>query len=120
MNLPRPHDLAERTQLFAVCMLKLYPGLPEVEEAGLLRQELLRSATSLGLLYVDAKAGHAKPLFIEKIGDCLKEAGAAAYWLDLLVESGLRTEPPFLDLQNEAHQLVAILHKVWKNAQGKL
>ncbi|MFH1970233.1 MAG: four helix bundle protein [Verrucomicrobiota bacterium] len=46
--------------------------------------------------------------FISKTGDCLKEIDETAYWLELLVESGIVRQTTMAELLNETDQLTAI------------
>jgi len=68
-------DLALRTKLFARRIIRLYVTLPKQDVvAQVLGKQVLRSGTSVGANYREARRGRSKAEFISKIGDCLKEA----------------------------------------------
>jgi hypothetical protein len=81
-----PAELSIRTKEFALRIIRLYCSLPKSTQAPVLGKQVLRSGTSLGANYREAKRSRSKVEFIAKIGDCLKELDETAYWLELLVE----------------------------------
>lgn len=102
-------DLRPRTKAFALRIIKLYTSLPETEEARVLGKQVLRSGTSVGANYCEAFCARSKPEFAAKAVDCLRELDKSAYWLELLVESGLVPAQQLGELQAECNQLSAIL-----------
>ena len=48
--------------------------------AQVLGKQVLRSGTSVGANYREAKRARTKAEFISKVGDCLKEADETFYW----------------------------------------
>ena len=82
-------DLAVRTKNFARRIIRLYSALPKETLAQVLGKQLLRSGTSIGANYREARRGRSKAEFVSKIGDCLKEADETAYWLELVSEETL-------------------------------
>ncbi len=113
-------DLADRTKAFALRVVQLFAALPHKTEAQVLGKQLLRSGTSVGANYREARRARSKPEFISKIGDCLKELDESAYWLDLLVESGLVPASQLAALQDECNQLLAIFTTIAKKAKASL
>ena len=80
-------DLAPRTKTFARRVIRLYSALSKQDVvAQVLGKQLLRSGTSVGANYREARRGRSKAEFTAKIGDCLKEADETLYWLELLAE----------------------------------
>jgi len=75
-------------------------ALPKTTVAQVLGKQMLRSGTSVGANYREANRARSKVEFISKMGDCLKELDETAYWLELLVESGI------------VRQTILIFHKV--------
>jgi four helix bundle protein len=55
MNDIERHDLRTRTKLFALRIIKLYASLPRSTEAQILGRQLVRSGTSVGAHYREAK-----------------------------------------------------------------
>lgn len=101
-------DLAVRTKSFALRIIKLYAALPPGEEARVIGNQLLRSGTSIGANYREARQGRSHAEFISKISTCLQEADETSYWLELLVEADLVSEAKLTSLLAEARELTAI------------
>ncbi len=81
-------DLRKRTKRFALRIIEVYESLPLSGSAQVLAHQLLRSGTSVGANFREAHRARSDAEFISKVGDSLKELEEAAYWLELLVESG--------------------------------
>ena len=113
-----PPDLEERTFKFACQVIRFCLTLSRTP--GVHRQvahQLLRSGTSIGANYREACRARSKAEFIAKCGDCLREVDETAYWLDLLVESGISTVAKLALLQGEADELTAIFVTILKRAK---
>ena len=80
-----PVELSVRTKDFALRVIRLYCSLPKSTQGQILGGQDLRSGTSVGANYREAKRSRSKVEFISKIGDCLKELDETYYWLELLV-----------------------------------
>src|SRR5882757_2011838 len=94
-------DLRNRTKAFALRVIKMFVALPKTEEARVLGRQVLRSGTSVRANYREAQRSRSKPEFIAKIGDCLKELDESAYWLELLVDSGIVQPEKLAPLRDE-------------------
>ena len=119
-NAAKLRDLAERTKRFALRVVAMYSTLPKSTEAQVMGKQVLRSGTSVGANYREANRARSKAEFIAKLGDSLKELDETAYWLELLVESGIVPAPKRASLQDECNQLLAIFTTVSKNAKRKI
>ena len=102
------NDLKRRTRRFALDAIKLVEALPRGRAAEVLGRQLLRSGTSVGANYRAACRAKSPADFISKMGTVEEEADESAYWLELLVDSGLTQKARVQDLLDEADQLVAI------------
>jgi four helix bundle protein len=112
-----PFDLRDRTTLFALRVIRMFVALPKTEEAMVMGKQALRSGTSVGANFREAHRSRSKAEFIAKIGDCLKELDETSYWLELLTRSGTVPAPKLESLQDETHQLLAILTTISKNTK---
>ena len=112
-----PFDLRERTLNFALRIVQMFVALPKTEEARVLGEQVLRSGTSVGANFREAHRARSKPEFIAKVGDCLKELDQSSYWLELLTRSSIVPVSKLASLQDETHQLIAILTTISKNAK---
>jgi hypothetical protein len=121
-------DLRDRTKAFALRIVRMFSALPKTTEAQVLGKQLLRSGTSIGANYREAFRAPSKAEFIAKCGDSLREieewsvlgnrdidglnprgsgradgkaASQSAYWLELLVESGIVSAEKLAPLRQE-------------------
>jgi len=114
-----PVDLETRTTDFALRVIKLYSALPKTTEAQVLGKQLLRSGTSVGAHYREAKRAKSALDFISKIEGALQELDETCYWLELIERSGLMSARRLISLQTEAVELTKILVTVAKRAKEK-
>ena len=111
-------ELSVRTKEFALRVIRPYCALPKSTQAQVLGKQVLRSGTSVGANYREAKRSRSKSEFIAKIGDCLKELDETSYWLELLVESGIIPLTKTQALQQECNELIAILTTISKKTKA--
>jgi len=112
-------ELAERTKALALRIVRLVGALPRTREADVLGRQLLRSGTSVGANYREARRARSKADFVSKIGICLQESDECLYWLELLAESGIVRPALLFELQEELGQLVAIFAASSKTARQR-
>ena len=86
----------------------MFSALPKTTEGQVLGKQLLRSGTSIGANYREAFRARSKAEFIAKCGDSLREIEESAYWLELLVESGVVSAEKLAPLRQECDELIAI------------
>ena len=96
----------------------MYCALPKTTVAQVLGKQVLRSGTSVGANYREANRARSKVEFISKMGDCLKELDETAYWLELLVESGIVRQTAMVALLDETDQLTAIFVTIINKARN--
>jgi len=117
MNDIERRDLLKRTKLFALRIIKLYASLPKSTEAQVIGKQVLRSGTSVGAHYREAKRARSTAEFISKIEGALQELDETIYWLELLTESGIVPEAKLTNLKNEAEELMKMLVSSAKTAK---
>ena len=101
-------DLAIRTKKFAVRIVRLSAALPRTREAEVLGRQVLRSGTSIGANYREARRARSRPDFLSKIVVCTQEPDETCYWLELLGEAEIVKPSRWSNILDEASQLVAI------------
>ncbi len=111
-------DLADRTKAFALQVVRLYSGLPKTTAAQVMGKQLLRSGTSVGAHWREARRGRSDAEFVSKVEAGLQELDESRYWLELLEESGTATGADLSALRVEADELAAILVTCVKNVKG--
>jgi four helix bundle protein len=105
-------DLRDRTKAFALRIVRMFSALPKTTEA-----QVLRSGTSIGANYREAFRARSKAEFIAKCGDSLREIEESAYWLELLVESGVVSAETLAPLRQECEELTAIFVTILKRSK---
>ncbi|MEW6128682.1 MAG: four helix bundle protein [Acidobacteriota bacterium] len=101
-------DLRKRTKSFALRIVRLYSSLPKTTEAQVLGKQILRSGTSVGAHYHEARRARSAAEFISKIEGGLQELEETVYWMELLVEAEIVKEIRLNNLLKEAEELTSI------------
>lgn len=112
-------ELKQRTKQFSLRVMKLVAALPRSTEGRAIGNQLVRSGTSVGANYRAACRGRSKSEFIAKLGTVEEEADESAFWMELIIESGLLEKKRVEALLQEANELVAILVASRKSARGR-
>lgn len=114
----KPDNLIVRTKCFALDAIQLYSVLPKTTVAQVLGKQFLRSATSVGAHYREAQRAKSTPDFVSKIEGALQELDEAAYWIELLVESGNMDGQQYDVRRAEIEELIAIFVTIAKSAKS--
>ena len=114
----KPVGLRMRTKKFALRVIRLYQALPRTGEAQVLGKQVLRSATSVGAHYREASRARSTAEFISKLEVGLQELEETAYWMELLVESGIVDHARLESLMHESEEPKAILITCVKKAKS--
>ncbi len=115
-----PVDLEKRTTDFALRIIRLFSALSKTTEAQVLGKQLLRSGTSVGAHYREAKRAKSTLDFINKIEGALQELDESCYWLELIEKSGIMPSKRLAGLQAEAVELTKIFVTVVKRTKDKV
>ncbi len=116
----KPYDLADRTREFAVEVIHLVRDLPRGMVPETLGKQLLRSGTSVGANYREARKARSPADFVSKITIAEEEADESVYWLQLLAETGVGHSREIQKLIEEARELVAILTASGRTARARM
>src|SRR5205085_6339944 len=117
MNEKADLDLRIRTKPFALRIIRLYAALPKMTETQVIGKQLLRSGTSVGAHYREAKRARSMAEFISKIEGGLQELEESIYWMELLADAEVVLASRLTDLQHEAEELTAIFVSSAKTAK---
>lgn len=109
-------ELKARTKEFALRVIRLVDALPNTVKGRAIANQIMRSATSVGANYRAACRSRSRAEFIAKIGVVEEEADETAFWLELIVDSKIRSEKQIEPLLKEAGELVAIMASSRKSA----
>ncbi len=111
-------DLAARLVAYAVQVITVVESLPATATGRHIADQLLRSATSAGANYEEARGAESKRDFIHKLGVSLKEIHESRYWLRVAHGGGL-VDIDLATLVDEANALCRILGKSRITAQTR-
>ena len=89
-------------------VIRLFRSLPKGEDVRVIARQLLRSGTSVAANYRATCRARSRAEFVAKIGTVVEEADESAFWLELLVESGMIQQDVAAPIAKEANELLAI------------
>ena len=105
-------ELAEafkaRTIKFVLDNSIFFKSLPKTEEAKIIGRQLVRSSTSVGANYRAACRARSKAEFHSKLSIVVEEADESAFWMEILIESGIVSKQELELLLDEAYQILKI------------
>ena len=113
-------ELKARTKRFALRCMKLADSLPKSLSAHVIGGQLVRCGSSVGANYRSACRGRSKPEFISKFGVVEEEADESGFWMELIVEGGLKKPELVEPLHAEADELVRIMTSSIKTARASI
>ena len=117
MTRGKDRDLIARTRRYALDIIQLYSDLPRSTVAQVLGRQLLKSGTSVGAHYREAKRAKSNLDFISKIEGALQELDETAYWLELLSGSRTVNGDAVAPLNTETDELISIFVTVARAAK---
>jgi four helix bundle protein len=109
-------ELLQRTKQFALRISKIVGVLPQTIQGRAVAAQLIRSGTSVAANYRAACRARSKPEFIAKLGVVEEEADESAFWLELIIETGLLSAAKVTPLLTEAGEIVAMMASSKKTA----
>ncbi|MDR1009696.1 MAG: four helix bundle protein [Opitutaceae bacterium] len=113
-------DLRKRTKAFAHRVADAYESLPKGKRlAQVWGDQMLRAGGSVGANYREAQRGRTQAEYVSKLGDCLREADEALYWMELLEERKYFSTKRIAPLQKEANELIAIFITLIRKGRGR-
>ena len=111
-------ELKARTKEFALRVIRLVDALPTSVKGRAIANQIMRSSTSVAANYRAACRARSRAEFIAKIGVVEEEADETAFWLELIIDSKIRSKTQIEPLLKEAGELVAIMAASRKSAIG--
>jgi four helix bundle protein len=111
-------ELKARTKEFALRVIRLVDALPTSVKGRAIANQIMRSSTSVAANYRAACRARSRAEFIAKIGVVEEEADETAFWLELFIDSKIRSKTQIEPLLKEAGELVAIMAASRKSAIG--
>ena len=102
-------SLQNRSKAFALRAIRFCQNLPSTPECRIIRDQLLRSSTSVGANYRAACRAHTRKAFIHKLSLVEEEADESHYWLGLLSDLNIGNPDEREWLRQEADELTRIV-----------
>jgi len=112
-------EMKTRTKAFALRVIKLTEALPNSGAGRVIKNQLIRSGTSVGANYRAAQRAKSNADFISKMGTVEEEADESMYWMELIPEAGLMKKELISDLYNEADEILSIVVASIKTARKR-
>jgi four helix bundle protein len=111
-------ELKDRTQKFALEIIKFVDKLPNRKSSDVLGRQVLRSACAVGANYRAACRAQSYQHFISKISIVEEESDESLFWLELITKAGLMSENEAKHLLKEADELTAIFTAARKTSKA--
>lgn len=111
-------DIAERLLDFAVRVIKLVNALPKTIVGRHIAGQLVKSGTSCGSNYEEARGAESRADFIHKLGITLKEIKESRFWLKVIYHTSIMKPEQIEPLITECEELAAIIAKSIITAKG--
>src|SRR5262245_16296565 len=83
------NELRERTERFAVAIVRFCEDRPSTMVARRVGQQLIDAGTSVAANYRAACRAYTRPLFVSKLAIVAEEADESEFWLRLAVRTSL-------------------------------
>jgi four helix bundle protein len=114
-NIEFAKRLEARTLGFAVLIIRLSAKLPNTLEGRIIREQLIKAATSIGANYREANRSRSKADFRNKIKICESEASETQYWLEIISQANWLSPEQMKKEKEECNELLAIFTSIAKN-----
>ena len=102
-------DIAERLIDFAVRIIRLGAALPKNQVGKHIAGQVIRSGTSVGANYEEARGAESRADFIHKVTIALKELRESLFWLKVIDRAEMLPHKRMVEIIREADELCAIL-----------
>ncbi len=112
-------DIAERLVDFSVHIIQLGTSLPKNQVGRHAADQVVRSGTSFGANYEEARGAESRSDFVHKVGVALKELRESLYWLRVIDRTQMLPHERLADIISEANELCAILTRSMVTDKGR-
>ena len=112
-------EFKNRTKKFAISIINLSKAFPKIEEAFIIKKQLLRSTFSIASNYRAVCRARSDAEFFSKLCIVVEEADETVFWLELLVESGVFIGDEINKNLKEANEILSIVAKSRKTMKER-
>ena len=102
-------EFKRRTKQLGLAVIRMTEKFPETRLAWVVKDQILRSALSVGANYRAVCRAKSDKDFINKMRIVEEEADETAYWLEIIEESDLLKSDDLRELKREVYELVAMV-----------
>lgn len=102
-------EFKRRTKQLGLAVIRMTEKFPETRLAWVVKDQILRSALSVGADYRAVCRAKSDKDFINKMRIVEEEADETAYWLEIIEESDLLKSDDLRELKREVNELVAMV-----------
>ena len=102
-------EFKRRTKQLGLAVIRMTEKFPETRLAWVVKDQILRSALSVGANYRAVWRAKSDKDFINKMRIVEEEADETAYWLEIIEESDLLKSDDLRELKREVNELVAMV-----------
>ena len=109
----------KRIKQFVLELIEFIDLLPQERTCNIIANQLLRSGTSIGANYFEARAASSKNDFINFFNHSLKSANESKFWLEILIEAKKCNEEKARKLFKEVSEIANIFASSILTLKGK-
>ena len=102
-------EFKRRTKQLGLAVIRMTEKFPETRLAWVVKDQILRSALSVGANYRAVCRAKSDKDFINKMRIVEEEADETAYWLEIIEESDLLKSDDLRELKREVNEIVAMV-----------
>jgi len=109
------NEMKIRLRTFVLDLLKMTQQIPYSQESKILKNQLIRSGSSVYSNYRAACRARSKNEFFSKLSIVVEEADETEMWLELLILSEISNNDETKRLHNESLEILKIMATARKN-----
>ena len=117
LDMSKAEELEERLKNNSLKVLGMIKKLPKTQENRIYGHQLIRSSSSIGANYAEARYAHSMQDFIHTLNICRREANESLYWLGMVLATNPHFKNEILDLIDEGRQILKIFISSVKTAK---
>lgn len=107
----------QKSEAFAIRIVRLYRHLTETEKEYVLSKQMLRAGTSIGANIAEATFAMSRNDFLAKMYIALKECAETAYWLRLLHRTKFLSDKEYGSIAADCSELLKLLSSITKTVR---
>ena len=112
-------QLLKRTKEFALRVIRMAESLGNSQTERIIKNQIIRSAASVGANYRAAKRAKSIADFINKMGTVEEETDESMYWMEIIIEAGFMKEAKLVELYKESNEILSMVIASIKTAKKK-